>query len=186
MTDTAAVTDVYLLALVEPFESPEHPVPISAVIVHALTLLHPDLPQPDGGMMYRCMTEFPGRASGSVVPLSTLTFELDGGALWPVVAEWSEVIDAVVHLGRSKRCDALMLGLSDVALLTLASGPATTLNLYGPEGRSVVGGDERQQHIEELTGYVRDAVAKGQLWPGDNLVAPPADPPTMPYKPYHS
>lgn len=176
--------DIYLLALMEPFESPEHPVPINAVIVHALTLLHPDVPQPDGGMMYRCLTEFPGRASGEVVPLSTLTFELDGGELWPDVADWSTVIDRVVYLGRSKKCDALWLGLPDVAVLTLASGPATSLHLYTPEGHSVVASHERQRHIEELTGYVRDAIAHGHLWPGDNLVAPPLDPPTMPYKPH--
>jgi hypothetical protein len=46
----------------EPYESPDHPVPINATIVHALTLLHPAVPQPDGGRMYRCLTEFPGRA----------------------------------------------------------------------------------------------------------------------------
>jgi hypothetical protein len=50
------VRDVHLLALHEPYESPEHPVPINATIVHALTLLHPHLPQPDGGRMYRCLT----------------------------------------------------------------------------------------------------------------------------------
>jgi hypothetical protein len=31
--------------------------------------------------MYRGLTEFPSRTPGCVVPLSTLTFELDGGQL---------------------------------------------------------------------------------------------------------
>ena len=75
------VQDVYLLALHEPYQSPQHPAPINATIVHALTLLHPAVPQPDGDWMYRCLTEFPGRTPGGVVPLSTLTFELDGGRL---------------------------------------------------------------------------------------------------------
>jgi hypothetical protein len=57
-----SVEDVYLLMLHEPYASSEHPVPINATIVHALTLLHPAVPQPDGSRMYRCLTEFPSRA----------------------------------------------------------------------------------------------------------------------------
>ena len=78
-----SVEDVYLLMQHEPYASSEHPVPIDATIVHALTLLHPAVPQPDGGRMYRCLTEFPSRTPGCLVPLSTLTFELDGGLLSP-------------------------------------------------------------------------------------------------------
>jgi len=48
-----SVEDVYLLMLHEPYASSEHPVPINATIVHALTLLHPAVPQPDGSRMYR-------------------------------------------------------------------------------------------------------------------------------------
>lgn len=40
-----SVQDVYLLALHEPYQSAQHPVPINATIVHALTLLHPAVPQ---------------------------------------------------------------------------------------------------------------------------------------------
>lgn len=100
------VQDVYLLMLHEPYESPGHPVPINAMIVHAQTLLHPSVPQPDGGRMYRCLTEFPSRTPGCLVPLSTLTFELDGGRLWPQVADWEAVQAAVVSLGRTNGCDA--------------------------------------------------------------------------------
>lgn len=66
-----SVEDVYLLMLHEPYASSEHPVPINATIVHALTLLHPAVPQPDGGRMYRCLTEFPSRtpAAWSRCPL---------------------------------------------------------------------------------------------------------------------
>jgi hypothetical protein len=38
---SAPVQDVHLPTLHEPYEAPEHPVPINATIVHALTLLHP-------------------------------------------------------------------------------------------------------------------------------------------------
>jgi hypothetical protein len=52
------VEDVYLLALHESYTSPDHLVPIDATVVQALTLLHPAVPQPDGGRIYRCLTEF--------------------------------------------------------------------------------------------------------------------------------
>ena len=53
--------DVCLVAGHEPYTDPRCPVPINATIVHAATLLHPQVPQPDGGMIYRCLTEFPDR-----------------------------------------------------------------------------------------------------------------------------
>lgn len=49
--------------------------------------------------------------AGCLVPLSTLTFELDGGLLWPEIADWKHVVDAVVRLTRDKACDAMPLGL---------------------------------------------------------------------------
>ncbi|HTR92366.1 MAG TPA: hypothetical protein VMI73_11555 [Trebonia sp.] len=61
----------------------------AAVITHARSFLHPDLPQPDGGRVYRCLTEAPGRTPGCLVALSGLDYELCGGphplrelALW--------------------------------------------------------------------------------------------------------
>ena len=150
------VENVYLLVLHEPYESAEHPVPVDATIVHALTLLHQAVPQPDSGRMYRCLTEFPSRTPGCLVPLSTLTFELDGGRLWPQVADWQAVTDAVVRLSRTKACDAMPLGLPPVATALLASGPATTVTMHRPDGsRQIAGGAERQDCIDELAGAVR-------------------------------
>lgn len=177
---------MYLLALHEPYESPEHPVSIDATIVHALTLLHPAIPQPDGGRMYRCLTEFPSRTPGCLVPLSTLTFELDGGQLWPQVADWQQVVETVVHLARSRACDAMPLGLPRLTSTLLAMGPTTTVNLHRAGGPSAVGGRERQEQIDELTAHIRGFVASGPFWPGDGLVPPPSHPQTMPYKPYRS
>jgi hypothetical protein len=122
------VEDVYLLMQHEPYASSEHPVPIDTTIVHALTLLHPAVPQPDGGRMYRCLTEFPSRTPGCLVPLSTLTFELDGVLLWPEIADWKRVVDAVVRLARNKACDAMPLGLPSIAAASLANGPYTKVN----------------------------------------------------------
>lgn len=107
----------------EPYASSEHLVPINATIVHALTLLHPAVPQPDGGRMYRCLTEFPSRSPGCLVPLSTLTFELHGGLLWPDIADWKRVVDAVVHLARDRACDAMPLGLPSVGRACAPGSP---------------------------------------------------------------
>ena len=117
--------DVYLLAAHEPYTDPRHPVPINATIVHAATLLHPQVPQPDGGMIYRCLTEFPDRRPHQIVPVSTLTYELDGGRLWPQVADWMTVVDALVTLARAGACDAMPLGLTQLQAFLLAQGPTT-------------------------------------------------------------
>lgn len=179
------VQDVYLLALHEPYQAPQHPVPINATIVFAMTLLHPAVPQPDGGRMYRCLTEFPGRTPGGVVPLSTLTFELDGGRLWPLVADWERVVDAVVHIARNQGCDAMPMGLPQLTAVLLAGGPDTVHELHHPDGsRSQAGPAERRQHLDELTGHVQRFIAEGPFWPGDDLVAPPREPRVLPYKPY--
>src|ERR1700720_3568270 len=100
------VKDVYLLTMHDPYDEPGAPAPINGVIVHAATLLHPDLPQPDAGRIYRCLTEFPGRTPGCLVTLSDLNAELDGGRLWPQVADWNAVITALITLTRTAdRCE---------------------------------------------------------------------------------
>src|ERR1700721_1207049 len=81
------VKDVYLLAMHDPYDEPGAPVPVNVVIVHARTMLHRDLPQPEAGRIYRCLTEFPGRTPNCLVPLSTLNYELDDGRLWPRIAD---------------------------------------------------------------------------------------------------
>jgi hypothetical protein len=181
---TMAVRDVHFLAIHEPYHSVEHPVPINATIVHALTLLHPGVPQPDGGLMYRCLTEFPGRTPGCLVPVSTLTFELDGGRLWPQIADWQGVVRTVVALARSRKCDSIPLGLPHVAETLLVNGPNTTVEFFHPEGSQLQGGPERQRHLDELTTRVREFVARAPFSPGANLVSPPVHPPILPYQPY--
>lgn len=174
--------DVYFLALHEPYTDQQHPVPINATIVHAATLLHPALPQPDAGRIYRCLTEFPGRVAGSLVPLSTLTFELAGGALWPRIGDWEAVVDRLVGLTRAQGCDALRLGVPEVAAVLLSGGPNTRQVLQQAGGGQVIlGASDRQLQLEELSGHVRAFVAQGPFWPGDGLVAPPHDPPVLPH-----
>jgi hypothetical protein len=52
-----------------------------------------------------------------VVPLSTLTFELDGPRLWPQVADWGRLVNAVVHISRRQGCDAMPLELPQLTTI---------------------------------------------------------------------
>lgn len=76
---------------------------INATIVHALTLLHPAVPQPDGGQ------------------------------LWPLVVDWERVVDAMVHIARHQGCDAMPLGLPQLTAVLVGGGPATVYELYHPD-----------------------------------------------------
>lgn len=58
-----------------------------------------------------------------MVPLSTLTFELYAGRLWSQVGDWDGVVDALVRLARGKGCDAMVMGLPELASMLLANGP---------------------------------------------------------------
>ncbi|MFB4295024.1 hypothetical protein [Actinomadura sp. NTSP31] len=177
--------EVYLLTLHEPYEEERHPVPINATIVHAATLLHPSVPQPDGGRMYRCLTEFPDRSPGCVVPLSTLTFELNGGRLWGAVGDWERVTNAVVALARAGQCDAMPLGLPQLSATLLANGPNTKLTMHHPNGTSTeYDGAERLVRLRDLEERVRAAAARAPFWPGEGLVPPAPFAGPRPYRPY--
>jgi hypothetical protein len=179
------VKDVHFLALHEPYSAPEHPVPINATIVHAETLLHPRLPQPDGGLMFRCLTEFPDRFPGCVVPLSTLTYELEGGALWPAIGDWERVVEEVVLLSRQRLCDAMQLGLNTRATTLLANGPYTKNTLYYVDHTpETYGPEDRQAEIAAMIEHVKNFVARGPFWPGEGLTLPPRRPEVLPYRPY--
>jgi len=83
----------------------------------------PDLPQPDAALMYRCLTEFPGRAPGCLVPLSTLGCELRGGRLWRTVADWPRVLHALAGLTRAGIISHLPLALTPDQSALLAADP---------------------------------------------------------------
>lgn len=180
-----AVRDVYFLALHEPYSAPEHPVAINATIVHARTLLHPSLPQPDGGLMFRCLTEFPDRVAGCVVPLSTLTYELGGGALWHEIGDWERVVEGIVRLSRERQCDAMPLGLNSRATAVLGNGPYTEHTMHYVGGpRETYGPADRRAEIATMTRHVEDFVAGGPFQPGIGLIRPPLEPAVLPYRPY--
>jgi hypothetical protein len=171
------IKDVYLLAIHEPYDEPGAPAPINGVIVHALTLLSRDLPQPEAGRIYRCLTEFPDRTPHCLVPLSTLNYELDDGRLWPQIAsDWRGVIRALVALTRIPgRCESRPLAFPEIEAGVLAAGP------FDP---APPGFGDRLRY--ELLAMLAEDLPGDPLWPGENLVPPPADPPVMPYWPHGS
>jgi len=178
------VRDVYFLTVHEPYDEPGAPGPVNALIVAAATLLYPDLPQPGAGRVYRCLTEFPGRAPGCLVPLSELDRELDDGRLWPRVADRQAVIGALVALARDPgRCESMPLALrpADAELLAAASG--RPVHVITPEGVSVLGDPERGRLLASLASGLPGIAGGPPLWPGDGLIDPPDDPAVMPYRP---
>ena len=188
-----AVRDVYLLLVHEPRP---HPVlaggQVNVVIVHALTLLRSDLPQPDAARVYRCLTEFPGRIPGCVVPLSTLSYELDNGRLWPEVADWEAVSEAVVRLAFTPgqgRCRSLPLHVDYPYDALLARGPyavvhhdaaSESCDLDGP----VLGTSHRRAMLNLFADQLADRSLSAEVWAGGETITPAADPAVMPYHPH--
>jgi hypothetical protein len=172
------VKNVYFLTIHSPYHEPDAPGPVNGLITHALTLLDPDLPQPDAGRIYRCLTEFPGRSPGCLVPLSTLHYELDNGRLWSQVADWKTVVRALVALTRMPgRCESMPLVLDSVEAALLSAGPFAPVPLG-------LGIPERSQLIDMLASELPEATGEPPLWPGDNLIEPPEHPAIMPYQPH--
>jgi hypothetical protein len=188
-----AVRDVYLLLV---HEARPHPVlaggQVNVVIVHALTLLRSDLPQPDAARVYRCLTEFPGRIPGCVVPLSTLAYELDNGRLWPEVADWEAVSEAVVRLAFTPgqgQCRSLPLHVDYPYDALLARGPYAVIrhdaasdscDLDGP----VLGTSHRRAMLNLFADQLADRSPSAEVWAGGETIPPAADPAVMPYQPH--
>lgn len=171
----------------DPIGVPGASEPVNATVVQAKTFLHPVLPQPDSGYMYRCLTEFPGRTPGCLVPLSTLNYELDDGRLWPQVADWRTVVQALIALTRIPgQCEAMPLALSPTDAALLGGGPYLSLHAPGSDGDVVLGTRERRALIASITSKLPTATGDPPLWPGDGLVRPPCEPDVMPYQPHGS
>jgi len=188
-----AVRDIYLLIVHEPRPHPVLGVgQVNVVIVHALTLLRSDLPQPGAARMYRCLTEFPGRIPGCVVPLSTLAYELDNGRLWPQVADWETVSGAIVQLAFTSgpgRCGSLALQVEHPYDALLARGPYAVIrhdaasdscDLDGP----VLGSSHRRALLDLFADQLADCPPRAEDWAGGEISPPAAEPAVMPYQPY--
>lgn len=106
---------------------------------------------------------------GEIVPLSTLTHELDGGARWKEVGDWEAVTESLLHLVRDRDCDALSLGLPELSRALLCAGPHTKVRaVVGP----VYGPTDRTEVLAQVGRQLAWAEAGTPLWPGDNLLPP--------------
>ncbi|SNX55666.1 hypothetical protein SAMN06272735_0080 [Streptomyces sp. TLI_55] len=114
----ARTTGTYFLFAHEPYYPSLGTQETNTIVVAADTLLHPQVQQPDGARIHELLTW--ARTPGEIIPLSTLTHELGGGADWHQVGDWETVTTDLVHLVRAGKCDTLSLGLPEVGRSGLA------------------------------------------------------------------
>ncbi|MER5913030.1 hypothetical protein ABT124_21640 [Streptomyces sp. NPDC001982] len=163
--------DVYFLFAHEPCY-PAAAQEINTTVVAAASLLHPCVRQPDGARIHDRLVR--GRRPGEIVPLSTLTHELDGGARWPEVGDWEAVTEDLLHLIRDRACDALSLGLPDIARALVCAGPRSEVRAVDPTtGRHrAYAPADRIEVLVEVGKHLAWAEAGSPLWPGDGLLSP--------------
>lgn len=130
------VDDVCLLFLNRPPDDVP-PDDGGATVVPAVSLYHPELPQPDSRRLFDRLTRHPARYPGALVFLSDLTAELASeGSSWPRVGiDYETVTDRLVALHRRGEVRALRLAqLSELAVALLASGPHARIYVTAPDG----------------------------------------------------
>jgi len=166
-----AVFNVYLLFAHEPYY-PAAAREINTTVVPAASLLHPRVRQPDGARIHDRLVH--GRRQGEIVPLSTLTHGLDGGARWREVGDWEAVTEDLLRLVRDRDCDALGLGLPGISRALMCTGPHSEVRAVGPTvgGYWVYGPTDRIEVLAEVGRQLAWAEAGSSLWPGDNLLPP--------------
>ncbi|XDO64617.1 hypothetical protein HEP84_58505 [Streptomyces sp. RLB1-33] len=168
--------DVYLLFAHEPYYPGPGTQEINTTLVAAASLLHPRVRQPDGAQIHDRLTE--GRQPGEIVPLATLTHELGGGADWPTVGDWERVTTDLLRLVREGECDALSLGLPEIARALICTGPHSYVRTYDAAADQFIayGPTERAAVLAEVDGFLACIVAEQDLWPGDGLLPSPTRP----------
>ncbi|GGX56117.1 hypothetical protein [Streptomyces chartreusis] len=170
--DAVRTEGVYLLFAHEPYFPGDGAQEVNATVVAAASLLHPRVRQPDGARIHDRLTR--GRTPGEVIPLATLTHELGGGADWPYVGDWERVTTDLVQLVRTAECDALSLGLPEIARALICTGPhnhVRTLNTAAGQALTY-GPTERADVLATIDAYLACLVEEQDLWPGDGLLPP--------------
>ncbi|MER6273912.1 hypothetical protein [Streptomyces sp900105755] len=163
--------DVYLLFAHEPYY-PAGAQEINTTVVAAASLLHPRVRQPDGARIHDRLVR--GRRPGEIVPLSTLTHELDGGTRWPEVGDWETVTKDLLQLIRDHDCDALNLGLPEIARALVCNGPHAETHAVDPTSGALwtYGPADRIEVLVEVGRHLAWAEAGSPLWPGKGLLPP--------------
>lgn len=161
-------TLTYLLFAHEPYQPGPGTREVNTTVVAADSLLHPQVRQPDGIRIHDLLTQ--GRQPGEIIPLATLTDELDGGADWPSVGDWERVITDLLHLVRCGGCDALSLGLSAIARALVCTGPHSQVRVYDAADDVIAyGAAERATVLTEVSVLLNRLVTVQPLWAGDGL-----------------
>lgn len=163
--------EIYFLFAHEPYHPPHGLHEVNTTIVAADTLLHPHVRQPDGARMHRFLHQGQ-RTEGEIVPLATLTHELDGGAGWAHTAHWEQVVDDLLALTRLGSCDSIGLALPALERALVCSGPATQVINFNPESgqRETHGPEQRAAVLATLTDNLRTGQAGRAFWPGTGLL----------------
>ncbi|MFE4756066.1 hypothetical protein ACFRIB_38545 [Streptomyces mirabilis] len=163
--------DVYLLFAHEPYYLDDTR-EINTTLVPAASLLHTGVLQPDGVQIHDRLTR--GRRPGEVVPLATLTHELDGGAGWYKVGDWEIVTDDLVGLVRAGKCGALSFGLPEIPRALICTAPHSHVRSFDPlaEQSITYGETDRAAILAALSERTAEARAAHRLWPGDDLLPP--------------
>ncbi|WP_234360907.1 hypothetical protein [Streptomyces europaeiscabiei] len=162
--------DVYLLFAHEPYYPGPGTQEINTTVVAASSLRHPQVRQPDGVRIHDLLIQ--GRQPGEIIPLATLTHELNGGADWPKIGDWQRVTTDLVRLVRTDGCDALSLGLPDIARALMCTGPHGHVRTLNPASGERVdhGPTQRDEVLARISAVLTNLVAERDLWPGDNLL----------------
>lgn len=170
--DPNAAPALYFLFAHEPYFPPNSLREINTTIVAAATLFHPHVRQPDGARIHRVLDNGQ-RADGEIVPLATLTHELDGGAGWEQVGDWEQVVEDLLALTRFGSCDSLGFGLPALARALICNGPNSRVINHNPDTgqRETHGPEQRATVLMVLSGHLHVTQADGALWPGDDLLA---------------
>ncbi|MFJ3310878.1 hypothetical protein ACIPSA_49690 [Streptomyces sp. NPDC086549] len=168
----ARTSNVYLLFAHEPYYPGPGTQEINTTVVAADTLLHPQVLQPDGIRIHDLLTG--ERQPGEIIPLATLTHELNGGSDWLAVGDWERVTADLVQLVQTQRCDALSLGLPEVARALICTGPDSQVRAFDAAagGLTVYGPDDRTKVLTEVGMFLTGIAAEQPFWPGDGLLPP--------------
>ncbi|MER5450542.1 hypothetical protein ABT052_37190 [Streptomyces sp. NPDC002766] len=172
LSPAAHTAEVYLLFAHEPYYPGPETQEINTTVVAADTLLHPRVLQPDGTRIHALLTQ--GRQPGEIIPLATLTHELHGGADWPAVGDWERVTADLVHLVQTQMCDALSLGLPEIAWALMCTGPESEVRAFGAAAGefTVFGPEDRTKVLAKVGMFLTGLAAEQPLWPGDGLLPP--------------
>ncbi|MGW6275443.1 hypothetical protein [Streptomyces sp. NPDC055060] len=169
--EQSATSRTYLLFAHEPYLPPHGLREVNCTIVAADTLLHPHVRQPDGTRTHRVLVNG-SRAEGEIVPLATLTHELDGGTGWHRVADWERVVADLFTLTRFGSCDSLSVGLPALERALICNGPNSQVINYNPDTgrREIHGPEQRSAVLATLRRQLSAAETEHPLWPGGGLL----------------